>query len=79
MSSDSHVEILVCDRGPGLTDSQRRKVFEPFYSTKSDGMGMGLTISRSIVEAHQGRLSVEPNPHGGTIFRVQLPNGDAAQ
>jgi signal transduction histidine kinase len=79
MSSDGYVEILVCDRGPGLTDKQRRKIFEPFHSTKSDGMGMGLTISRSIVEAHEGKLHVEANPHGGSVFRVQLPSGDAGQ
>ncbi|NLY27050.1 MAG: PAS domain S-box protein [Alcaligenaceae bacterium] len=65
------VEIAVIDRGHGLRDPDR--LFEPFYSTKSEGLGMGLNICRTIIESHHGRLWAEPNPEGGTIFRFTLP------
>ena len=67
------VEIAVVDSGPGLTPEVRRQLFEPFVSTKRAGMGLGLSICRSIVEGHNGRLWSEPNPDGGTIFRFTLP------
>jgi len=65
------VEIAVIDRGHGLEDPER--LFEPFYSTKSEGLGMGLNICRTIIESHHGRLWVSANPEGGTIFRFTLP------
>jgi PAS domain S-box-containing protein len=65
------VQIEVTDTGPGLRDSEEA-IFSPFYSTKPDGMGMGLTISRSIIEAHSGRLwAAAPNGRGAS-FRVEL-------
>ena len=67
----SLVEIAVIDRGHGLKDPDR--LFEPFYSTKSEGLGMGLNICRTIIESHHGRLWAESNPDGGTIFRFTLP------
>jgi PAS domain S-box-containing protein len=66
------VEIAVADSGPGLAKDVLDHLFEPFVSTKHDGMGLGLTICQSIVEAHGGRLGAEPNPGGGTIFRFTL-------
>jgi PAS domain S-box-containing protein len=66
------IEIAVSDRGPGLPGELAEHLFEPFVSTKRDGMGLGLLICRSIVEAHGGRLWTEPNPGGGTIFRFTL-------
>ena len=54
------------------------RLFEPFVSSKRDGMGLGLSISRSIIEAHEGQLNAEPNPEGGTIFRFTLPSGGVA-
>ena len=70
---DDMAEFSVIDRGCGIPAEHRDSLFEPFFSTKSDGMGMGLNICRSIVEFHQGRLLLEENPEGGTIFRFTLP------
>lgn len=68
----SVLEFAVIDRGHGLKDPER--LFEPFYSTKSEGLGMGLNICRTIIESHHGRLWATANPEGGTIFRFTLPN-----
>lgn len=68
---DPLVEFAVIDRGHGLKDPER--LFEPFYSTKSEGLGMGLNICRTIIESHHGRLWADANPDGGTIFRFTLP------
>lgn len=67
----SLIETAVIDRGHGLRDPER--LFEPFYSTKSEGLGMGLNICRTIIESHHGRLWATSNPDGGTIFRFTLP------
>jgi len=67
------VEVTVADNGPGLADGIVDRLFESFVSTKPGGMGMGLSICRSIIEAHAGRLWAEPNPGGGTAFRFTLP------
>jgi PAS domain S-box-containing protein len=66
------VEIAVADRGPGIGKDRLEHLFEPFQSTKRDGMGLGLSICRSIVEAHGGRLRCGANPGGGTIFRFTV-------
>jgi two-component system, LuxR family, sensor histidine kinase DctS len=70
---DDMAEFAVIDRGCGVPPEHRASLFQPFFSTKTDGMGMGLNICRSIVEFHQGRLHLEENPEGGTIFRFTLP------
>jgi PAS domain S-box-containing protein len=70
---DESIQIVVADRGSGLPDSIVEHLFEPFHTTKIDGMGLGLSICRSIVEAHRGKLDYEPNDGGGAIFRVTLP------
>jgi PAS domain S-box-containing protein len=70
---DDMAEFAVIDRGTGVPPQFRDSLFQPFFSTKSDGMGMGLNICRSIVEFHQGRLTLEENPEGGSIFRFTLP------
>jgi len=67
------VEISVTDSGPGISSAERERVFEPFYSTKPAGLGMGLAISRSIVEAHGGTIAVDAAPGGGARFHVFLP------
>jgi PAS domain S-box-containing protein len=71
---DETIEIAVADSGPGIPGDVRDRLFEPFVSTKANGMGLGLSICRSIVEAHGGRLRSEPNHSAGTIFLFTLPS-----
>jgi two-component system sensor kinase FixL len=66
------VEILVADTGPGIAPEVASQLFQPFVTTKVHGMGVGLSISRTIVEAHGGTIAAEANPEGGTVFRVVL-------
>ncbi|WP_342643948.1 PAS domain-containing sensor histidine kinase [Rhodoligotrophos ferricapiens] len=67
------VEISVADTGMGLTEDATRQLFQPFFTTKRHGMGVGLSISRTIIEAHGGQIGAEPNLGGGTIFRFTVP------
>jgi len=67
------VEIAVADTGGGLSEEDLHNLFTPFYTTKPQGLGLGLPISKTIVEAHGGRIWAEPNAGGGTTFRVTLP------
>ena len=67
------VEFAVADSGPGIGEDMAERIFEPFVTTKRDGMGIGLSICRSIIETHGSRLQFEPNPEGGTIFHFTLP------
>jgi two-component system sensor kinase FixL len=67
------VRIAVRDRGIGIRDDMLDEIFQPFFTTKREGLGMGLSISRSIIRAHQGRLWAENNPDGGAIFTFTLP------
>lgn len=71
--ADGMVVINVADTGPGISEEISVQLFQPFVTTKQHGMGVGLSISRTIVEAHGGKIWVEPNPGGGTIFRLTLP------
>jgi two-component system sensor kinase FixL len=66
------VRISVSDTGTGIAPDTASQLFQPFFTTKRHGMGVGLSISRTIIEAHGGRISVVPNPAGGTIFRFTL-------
>ncbi|TPQ30308.1 ATPase [Bradyrhizobium guangdongense] len=72
-------EIGVCDNGPGIMLDRFDRVFEPFYTTKPQGMGMGLAIARTIVEAHDGRIVAENKPEGGAVFRIRLPLSKAGR
>jgi signal transduction histidine kinase len=67
------VVIEVRDSGIGLDAERAGRVFEAFYTTKAEGVGIGLSISRSIVEAHGGRLQAAPNEPHGAVFRFSLP------
>ena len=67
------VEIAVNDSGCGIPADKLAHIFDPFFTTKPNGMGMGLPISRTIIEAHGGRLWAENNNEGGASFRFTLP------
>jgi two-component system sensor kinase FixL len=69
---DDIVEVSVSDTGHGMAPEVTEQLFRPFVTTKRHGMGVGLSISRSIIDAHGGRIWAEPNPEGGTIFRFTL-------
>jgi PAS domain S-box-containing protein len=72
------VEVAFCDTGTGLTDEASTKMFDAFYSSKAEGMGLGLNLAKSIISSHKGRIEFENNPGGGTCFRVLLPVADAS-
>jgi signal transduction histidine kinase len=65
--------LSVSDRGSGISEDKLKEIFEPFFSSKSGGMGMGLSIARTIVEAHEGQIWAENPDHGGASFRIRLP------
>ena len=65
--------VAVADSGPGLLPASLERLFEPFYTTKADGLGIGLSICRSIIEAHGGRLWASANEPHGTIFQFTVP------
>jgi two-component system, LuxR family, sensor kinase FixL len=71
------VQISVADTGPGLPDEVRQKLFQPFVTTKANGMGVGLSVCRAIVESHGGQLWADDNPGGGTVFRFTVRRAEA--
>jgi two-component system sensor kinase FixL len=75
-ASGGAIEVAVADSGPGLAPEVLAKLFQPFITTKVDGMGVGLSICRSIIEAHAGRLWYEPSPSGGATFRFTVQIAD---
>jgi PAS domain S-box-containing protein len=72
MQSPDRITLSISDSGPGVDDAVRDKVFQPFFTTKKDGLGMGLRISRTIIEDHGGRIWVENNPTAGVTFSISL-------
>ena len=73
--SPRDIEVAVEDTGPGLDPGVAGDLFAPFHSTKEEGLGVGLSISKTIVEAHGGRIEAEPGERGGAAFRFTLPRG----
>jgi two-component system sensor kinase FixL len=70
------VEVAVGDAGTGVAPDRLPRLFQPFFSTKAEGMGLGLSIARSLVEAHGGRIRAENAPRGGAVFSFELPACD---
>jgi two-component system, LuxR family, sensor kinase FixL len=71
--NDNMIAMSVADTGMGISADVRAQLFQPFFTTKRQGMGVGLSISRTIIEAHGGEIRAEPNPGGGTVFRFTVP------
>jgi two-component system, LuxR family, sensor kinase FixL len=71
-ADDDMVTVSVADTGTGVAEEVAPHLFQPFVTTKRKGMGVGLSISRTIVEAHGGEIWLEPNPEGGTVFHFTL-------
>ena len=69
---ENFAELSVSDRGPGIPESKLKAVFEPFFTSKPEGMGMGLSIARTIIEAHNGLITANNRVHGGASFRIKL-------
>ena len=70
---ENFAELSVSDWGPGIPEDKLKEVFEPFFTSKAGGMGMGLSIARTIIEAHNGLVWAENRDHGGASFRIRLP------
>jgi len=77
LREDGLIEIGIADTGPGLAPAVAANLFSPFVTTKSTGMGVGLSICQAIIAAHGGRIWAEPNAGGGTVFRFTLPTSEA--
>ena len=75
---DGGVVVSVADTGGGINSQDSERIFNPLFTTKSDGMGMGLSICRAIIEAHDGRLWVTPNTPRGAVFQFTLRANAAA-
>jgi len=78
-ATDGMVEVAVSDTGPGLRPDVEAQLFQPFVTSKAHGMGLGLSISRTIIDGHGGRLSPRANPGGGVVFSFTLPGIDDAK
>ncbi|CUT11099.1 Osmosensitive K channel histidine kinase KdpD EC 273 [Bradyrhizobium sp.] len=70
---EEFAQLSVSDRGHGIPEDKLKEVFEPFYTSKAEGMGMGLSIARTIIEAHNGQISARNRDHSGATFRIRLP------
>ena len=70
---ENFAQLSVSDCGSGIPDEKLKEVFEPFFTSKAEGMGMGLSIARTIIEAHKGVISAKNRDHGGSTFRIRVP------
>jgi signal transduction histidine kinase len=75
--TDRVVQVQVRDFGPGIAEKDRARIFEPFYTTKQSGLGMGLALTRSIIETHGGRITIASKPGAGTTSSFDLPTATA--
>ena len=73
MNDASSAVISISDSGPGIPSEKLNEIFDPFFTTKKQGMGIGLSIARTIVQAHKGRIWAENQSEGGAVFRLSLP------
>jgi C4-dicarboxylate-specific signal transduction histidine kinase len=78
-SEDGLVQVIVRDRGAGLPDGVADRIFEPFVTTKADGMGMGLAVARSLVDNHGGSIHAANQSGGGAVVTISLPGLSAAR
>lgn len=72
-NQDQNIEIIISDTGPGMSEEELEQLFQPFFTTKPKGMGLGVSISKTIIEAHGGTLSAYPNAEHGMSFQILLP------
>jgi signal transduction histidine kinase len=70
---ETAIEFSISDSGPGIASDKLTGIFEPFFTTKSTGMGLGLSLARTIIESHGGKLWAENGSHGGAVFRFRVP------
>jgi signal transduction histidine kinase len=73
LNGGSSAIVSICDSGPGIPPEKLAEVFDPFFTTKKEGMGVGLSIARTIVQAHRGKIWAENQSEGGAIFRFLMP------
>jgi C4-dicarboxylate-specific signal transduction histidine kinase len=73
LNGGSSAIVSISDSGPGIPPEKLAEVFDPFFTTKQQGMGLGLSIARTILQAHKGRIWVENQPDGGAVFRLSMP------
>jgi len=73
MAGNNNIEILVCDNGPGIEEERLKNIFDPFYTTRNDGTGLGLAVVKAIIHAHKGEVMVDSEQGVGTTFIVQIP------
>jgi signal transduction histidine kinase len=76
LTTKKEVEVIIEDTGPGISPSEGQRIFEPFISTKEDGLGLGLAVSYGIIAAHGGSLDLIPGRGRGACFRVAIPRGE---
>jgi signal transduction histidine kinase len=72
-AADARVQVRITDTGAGMNSEQVQRVFEPFYTTKSQGLGLGMAYAKKVVEQHAGTIRIESRPGAGTTVEIELP------